>query len=563
MAYDLLIKNTRIIDGSGGPSIEGSVAVKDGVIHGVGKVSGSAHRVIDAQGMAVAPGFIDNHCHYDAQVTWDPLCTFSCYHGATSVVIGNCSLSLAPVRDEDHYALSQMLSRVEAIPIESLEQGINWSWNTVPEYIAAIDGNLGVNVGVLVGHSAVRRYVMGGESQERNATDSEIEAMKCLVKEGMDAGALGLSVSRNMGHFDLTGKPLPAIVAPEEELFALASVLGDVGAGILQCGGGTTPEMKNGLCSRLSAATNRPVVYNNITHRWSAPNQWREHLDYVTDTVGKGNRAYPLISPRSNNTRFTMLNAQVFDRLPSWKPIMEGTPAQKVAAFRDVDTRRRLRLEAVEGADVAYNAFSRRWDHFFITKPALEKNRGLTGKSIEQLAAEQGKDVLDAFLDLVLEENLETGFELNQSGGDEAAMTTMLTSPYPVIGLSDGGAHVIFDAGYGYSTYFLGHWVREKKILSLEKAVEKLTSIPAELFDIKDRGLLKGDMAADMVIFNPDTIGPLEPEEVYDFPGGSKRLAQFAQGIEYTIVNGQVLIEGGEHTGALPGQVLRNSQYVC
>ena len=561
MAYDLLIENARIIDGSGGPSIEGSVAVKEGIIHGVGKVSGGAHRVIDAHGLAVAPGFIDNHCHYDAQVTWDPLCTFSCYHGATSVVIGNCSLSLAPVRDEDHYALAQMLSRVEAIPIESLQEGINWSWNTVPEYIEAIDGNLGVNVGVLVGHSAVRRYVMGGESQERNATDSEIEAMKLLVKEGMDAGALGLSVSRNMGHFDLTGKPLPAIVAPEEELFALASVVGDLGAGILQCGGGTAPEMKDGLCSRLSAATNRPVVYNNITHRWSAPNQWREHLDYVTDTVGKGNRAYPLISPRSNNTRFTMLNAQVFDRLPSWKPIMEGTPAQKMAAFRDPDTRRRLRLEAVEGAEVAYNAFSRRWDHLFVTNPTLDKNQGLKGKSIDQLAAEQGKDVLDAFLDLVLEENLETGFELNQSGGDETAMTTMLTSPYPVVGLSDGGAHVIFDAGYGYSTYFLGHWVREKKILSPERAVQKLTSIPAELFDINDRGILKEGMAADIVVFDLDTIGPLEPEEVDDFPGGSKRLAQFAQGIEFTIVNGQVLMEGREHTGALPGRVLRNSKY--
>ena len=561
MAYDLLIKNARIIDGSGGPSLEGSVAVQDGIIQRVGKVSGNAHRIIDAQGLAVAPGFIDNHCHYDAQVTWDPLCTFSCYHGATSVVIGNCSLSLAPVHDEDHYALAQMLSRVEAIPIESLQEGINWSWNTVPEYMAALDGNLGVNVGVLVGHSAVRRYVMGEESQERDATESELQAMKALVKEGMEAGALGFSVSRNKGHFDLTGRPLPAIIAPDEELFALASVVGEVGAGILQCGGGTAPEMQDGLCSRLSAAADRPLVYNNITHRWSAPNQWREHLDYVTDTVDKGNRAYPLISPRSNNTRFTMLNAQVFDRLPSWKPIMEGTPAEKMAAFRDPDVRRRLRLEAVEGAEVAYNAFSRRWDHLFITKPALEKNRRLTGKSIDRLAKEQGKDVLDAFLDLVLEEKLETGFELNQSGGDEAAMTEMLTSPYPVVGLSDGGAHVIFDAGYGYSTYFLGHWIREKKIMSLEKAVQKLTSIPAELFDITDRGRVEEGLAADLVVFNPDTIGPMEPEEVYDFPGGSKRLAQFAEGIEYTIVNGHVLIEGGDHTGVLPGRVLRNSKY--
>ena len=262
MTYDLLVKNGRVVDGSGMPSFHGDVAVKDGKIAQIGKVSASARRVINAGGMVVAPGFIDNHCHYDAQVTWDPLCTFSCYHGATSVVIGNCSLTLAPVRDHDHYALAQMLSRVEAIPIDALEAGVNWSWNTVPEYLQALDNRLGVNVGVLIGHSAVRRYVMGESSQDRDATDSEVEQMKHLVQEGMAAGALGLSVSRNQGHFDLSGKPLPAIIAPVEELFALASAVGEMGAGIVQCGGGTLPEMTENLCSRLSQISGRPVVYN-------------------------------------------------------------------------------------------------------------------------------------------------------------------------------------------------------------------------------------------------------------------------------------------------------------
>jgi N-acyl-D-aspartate/D-glutamate deacylase len=561
MAYDLLIKNGRIVDGTGRPSFQGSVAVEDGRIVEVGKVSGPAKRTIDAQGLVVSPGFIDNHCHYDAQVTWDPLCTFSCYHGATTVVFGNCSLTLAPAKEGDHYALAQMLSRVEAIPMEVLQAGVDWSWRTVPEYLNAIERRLGVNAGVLMGHSAIRRYVMGEASQERGATEDEVRQMQGIVREGLEAGALGLSVSRNQGHFDTTGRLLPAILAPVDEMMALASSMKDIGTGIVQCGGGTTPEMKEGLCSRLSRVSGRPVVYNNITHRWSAPNQWREHLDYVEKTVKEGNRAYPLLSPRRNVNRFTMLNSQVFDRLPTWKPIMEGSPEQKKAAFRDKEMRKKLRWEAVEGAEVPYNAFSRRWDYFFVAQPSLAKNQSLKGKSIDQIAREQGKDVLDAFLDLVLEEDLKTGFELVQGGGDEEAMAEMLRNPNVIIGLSDGGAHVVFEAGYGYSTYFLGHWVREKGVMGLEEGVRKLTSVPAELFGMEDRGALKPGLNADITIFDPNTIAPLEAEEVQDFPAGGRRLRQLSEGVYCTIVNGEVLIREGKHTGALPGRVARNGRW--
>lgn len=561
MAYDLLIKNGRIIDGSGAPAFDGNVAVTDGRIVEVGKATGPATRVIDAHGMAISPGFIDNHCHYDAQITWDPLCTYSCYHGVTTVIFGNCSLGLAPAKVEDQYFLTQMLSRIEAIPLEALQAGVDWTWSSIPEYLDTVDRRLGVNAGVLIGHSAVRRYVMGDASQDRDATGEEIEAMQVVIRDGMAAGALGLSFNRNPAHFDMAGRLVPGSVAPISELLALAGALRGLDTGILQCGAAYPLEISERLCTRLAQASGRPMVYNQIAHRWSAPDQWKEHLAIVEERIREGNRVYPLINPRPGNSRFTLKNAQVFDRLQAWQPIMRESPEKRVAAFRDPEVRRRLHAEAVEGVGVPYNAFSRRWDKMWVARTALEKNRGLVGKSLTEIAEEQGKDVLDAFLDLALEEDLDTAFEFNQVGGDDEAMAALLSHPDTVIGLSDGGAHVIFDAGYGYCTLVLGHWVREKKALSLEEAVRKLTSAQASLFGMEDRGLIQPGMAADIVVFDPDTVAPKSPEMVRDLPGGGERLSQYAKGIECTVVNGQLLIEGGEHTGAYPGRLLRNSAY--
>ena len=561
MAYDLLIKNGRIIDGSGAPAFDGNVAVTDGRIVEVGKADGPATRVIDAHGMAVAPGFIDNHCHYDAQIIWDPLCTYSCYHGVTTVIFGNCSLGLAPVRAEDQYFLTQMLSRIEAIPMEALQAGVDWSWSSIPEYLDAVDRRLGVNAGILIGHSAVRRYVMGEASQERDATGEEIEAMQGVIRDGMAAGALGLSFNRNPAHFDMEGRLVPGSVAPISELYALAESLRDLNTGILQCGAAYPLEISEGLCTKLSQVSQRPMVYNQIVHRWSEPDRWKEHLAIVEERIREGNRVYPLINPRPGNSRFTLKNAQVFDRLPSWQRIMMESPEKKMAAFRDPEVRRRLHAEAVEHIDLPPNAFSPRWDKVWVSDTALEKNRELLGKSMADIAEEQGKDVLDAFLDLALEEGLDTKFVVNQTGGDDEAMAVLLSHPDTVIGLSDGGAHVIFDAGYGYCTLVLGHWVREKHALSLEEAVRKLTSAQASLFGMEDRGLIQPGLAADIVVFDPDTVAPKNPEMVRDLPGGGERLNQFAEGIELTVVNGQVLIEGSEHTGAYPGRVLRNSAY--
>src|SRR3954467_504175 len=273
MAYDLLIRNGRIVDGSGMPSFHGDVAVKDGKIVELGKLSGAAGQTVDAQGRAVSPGFIDNHCHYDAQVTWDPLCSFSCDHGATSVVIGNCSLSLAPVRRGKEKRMAEFLSYVEAIPMEVLNT-VEVDWESFPDYMDKLDRNLGVNVGTLIGHTAVRYYVMDEDCQKRVATDAELKQMQAVVRDGMESGALGLSVSRNRGHYDPQGVHIPALWADEKEIFALADVLRELGTGIIQSGGGRDAEMKDGLMARLSEATRRPGVFNHLGPRGGPPREW-------------------------------------------------------------------------------------------------------------------------------------------------------------------------------------------------------------------------------------------------------------------------------------------------
>ena len=558
--YDLLIRDGLVVDGSGMPAFHADVGIERGKVTEIGRLGGPAKRTIDADGRAVAPGFIDNHCHFDAQVTWDPLCTFSPNHGVTTVIFGNCSLGLAPARPDDHEALAMMLSRVEAIPMESLEAGVPWGWATFPEYLDVLDRRLGVNAGVLMGHSAVRRYVMGEDAYDREAaTGPELEAMKAIVREGVTEGALGLSFDRNTGHLDLLGRRIPGIVAPVEEIYELASALRGLSSGVLQCGSAYPLEIRDGFATRMSEASGRPVVYNQLVYNATTPDAWRAHLDLVEQRVREGRRVYPVVNPRPQSTRFTMRNAQVFDRLPAWQAVMTGSDEQKLAAFRDPSMRLRLHAEAVEGENIPVTALPIRWEGIFVARPALEKNADLAGKSVAQVAQEQDKDVLDAFLDLVVEESLATSFRNSQAGGDNEAMAAMLGSPYTMIGLSDAGAHVVFEAGYGYSSVVLGHWVREERVLTLEEAVRKLSFMQASVYGLHDRGLLRPGMAADVVVFDPDTIAAEETDETHDLPGGLMRLRQLARGVDYTIVNGQTLMEGGEHTGAYPGRVMRGN----
>jgi len=560
MTYDLLIKNGRIIDGSGRPAFHGDVAVAGGKIVELGRLSGSARQTIEADGRVVAPGFVDNHCHYDAQVVWDPLCTYSCHHGATTVIIGNCSLALAPVKADAREKLAGMLSYVEAIPMDVLQAGVPWNWETFPQYMSAIGQRLGVNVGTLVGHSAVRLYAMGEDCSDRAATDAELEEMRRLVRESLEAGALGLSITRNMNHFDVAGKRIPAACAPESELFALADVLRELGTGVIQCGGGTNPELKDRLLSRISEACGRPIMYNTLLEQARQPGRWRTHLAHVEETAKQGIRAIPLCNPGSIVNRFTMKNCQVFRSMPTWLPILQGPDAEKLRAYSNPEIRAKLRAEvdAPLGPD---STFSQRWDLMLVEEPQLAKNRGLAGKHIAQIAKTQGKHPVDAFLDLAVEEQLDTVFSLGEINMDTEAVAQILGSPYAVVGLSDGGAHVQFHSNVSNPTRLLGYWVREKKIMSLEHAVRRLTFDSASAFGIYDRGLVQPGMAADLVVFDADTVAPVKEDVVHDFPANGWRMRELAEGIHYTVVNGEVLLEKGEHTGSHPGRVLRNARY--
>jgi N-acyl-D-aspartate/D-glutamate deacylase len=379
--------------------------------------------------------------------------------------------------------------------------------------------------------------------------------MKAIVREGIQAGAVGVSFERNPRHFDWDGRLAPTNLAADSEIFAVAGVIDEVGRGVIQFGGDRK------LGTAVAKKTRCPVFYGNITQAAVAPDRWRKQLEETESLMREGHRAYQFVMPRPGDLRYTLKTAQHFDAMATWKNVMLLPLEMRKEAFRDPETRAKLHKEAVETPMNTNFAgdFTRRWDLQFVFKPALAKNQHLKGKSVTEIAREQNKDVLDTMLDLVLEENLETEFERREVNSDEAAMKALLTSPYTIIGQSDGGAHVVFRTDYSYSTYLLSHWVREKQIMSLEDAIRKLTFIPASLFGLYDRGLVRPGMAADLMIFDPATIAPLEPGEAFDLPGGSRRRKQLAKGIDFTVVHGQVLIEKGEHTGAYPGKVARSA----
>jgi N-acyl-D-aspartate/D-glutamate deacylase len=374
---------------------------------------------------------------------------------------------------------------------------------------------------------------------------------------------LGLSVSRNQGHYDPQGVHIPALWADEKEIFALGDVLRELGTGLIQSGGGNGAEVKNGLMSRLSEATGRTVVYNNLLQSMRRPTEWKEQMALIDASTAKGIRAFPMCTPNRIVDHFTMRNCQEFRGLPTWHPILLASDEEKLRAYSDPEIRKKLHAEAVEfKVDTPPPGICRTWwDYMEVQTAVLPKNKVFEGKTVGQIAQMQGKGIIDAFLDLVVEENLDTEFLHGEINVDEAAMAKILTYPNAIIGLSDGGAHVQFQSGFGFSTRLLSEWVREKQAMSLEQAVRRLTFDSASIFGLYDRGLVRPGMAADITIFDPDTVRPLPLEVVHDFPTGAKRIKEPAQGIMATVVNGEVLLEDGKHTGALPGRVLRNSHY--
>jgi N-acyl-D-aspartate/D-glutamate deacylase len=581
MPYDLLIKNARVVDGSGEPSFHADVAVHQGKIAGVGKTSATAKRTIDAGGRVVAPGFIDHHTHFDPQALWDPYCGSSVQNGHTTILVGQCGQVIAPARPNDHDWYLEFFSEAEAIPLNVLREGVNFTWESVAEYMDALSRRRGCNVGTLVGHSGIRRYVMGDAASERaEATANELAAMQRLLREGIQAGALGFSTSPQ-------GRGDPAGAATDAERLALAGVLGELGTGVMQVSGGAPGGTKatRQIARELSAHTGRASIYNLVTQPIERPDEWQEHLRWLEDAFRSGARCYgscisvvagPIFDLRlgldvPQDEDLTNPNS-LFAGMPTWDRVMALPYAQRMQAFRDPEIRRSLSAEAVEGTVAqerpgtdrrgrARGFFNRRWDLVQVFMTHHARNRGLEGKSVVQIAEAQDKSVMDAFLDLALDEELQTFFIGVDRNTDPAAQKQILGSPYTVIGTSDGGARPHSADRHEYSTHLLGHWVREQQVMTLEEAVHRLTGRTAMMHDIHNRGFVAAGKVADLVVFDPDTIKSKPREPVNDLPGAGARVKRDAMGIDYVVVNGTMLLDNGELTDAMPGQVVRGPLY--
>ncbi|MGH7844261.1 MAG: N-acyl-D-amino-acid deacylase family protein, partial [Candidatus Binatia bacterium] len=451
--YDLVLKNGRIYDGSGLPSFIADVAVRNGRIEGVGRIDDAAAQTIDADGLAVAPGFIDFHTHFDAQLLWDPLASSSNEHGVTTVVTGNCGLTLAPCKPESRDALIGTFVRVEAMPRDALQAGIPWEWTTHAEYMKFLEKTpKGLNIATLAGHCAVRQYVMGEDSVEREATEAEIQHMEKIVRESLNAGAFGFSSNYNQSHYREDGKPVPSRLASLDEIERLCLTVGESQRGAVQFthGAFATPELIERLSHRyneIAKNTRRPLIGESIRQRWSEPDLWRKQLNDVEESFRQGAATYAMTTTRPSLRRWTLKNANRFDEMPTWKKLMSLPLEIRIPEFRNPDTRAKMAWEAVE--DDRPISFSRRWDLVFVRQVTDPKHKQFEGDSIQQLARSQGKSIIDALLDLALAENLETTFQDSIAQGDEKAVGEIFRSPYVLLGQSDAGAHVANNAGFG------------------------------------------------------------------------------------------------------------------
>ena len=561
--YDLILKGGRIYDGSGLLSFNGDIAIRNGKIAAIGRISEAAERVLNIDGLAVAPGIIDFHTHFDAQLWWDPLASSSNEHGVTTVVTGNCGLTLAPCKPEDRDALIGTFVRVEAMPRASLQAGIPWRWTTHGEFLNALDRQLlGLNVATLIGHCAVRQFAMGEASVEREARDGEIAEMETLVRQGMAAGAFGFSTNSNQSHFREDGKPVSSRFSSLNEIARLCRVVGESQRGLVQFthGAFATPEHVAHISQwydTILQETRRPLIGESIRHRWSEPELWRKQLNDVEARARQGYAAYAMTSTRRSMRRWTLKDGARLDMIPAWKKLSALPLTERMEKLRDPNLRAELAQETVKGKPID---FSRRWDLIGVKSVALKENQSLEGKNIAEIAAAQRKAPIDAMLDLALSEELETTFEDSTTQGDEQAVKEIFGNPNVLLGQSDAGAHVASgNPGFGYATLMLAYWVRKRRLMSLEDAIKKLTFLPASIFGIHDRGLLRRGLAADLFVFDPEKIDLAAPGKVSDLPEGAPRFTQGAKGIHYTVVNGKVLMDNGAHTGVYPGKVLRST----
>jgi len=558
--HDLVIRNGLIVDGTGAPARRGDVAVQGDRLAAVGAVSGRARREIEADGLVIAPGFIDPHTHYDAQLTWDPFASCSSWHGVTTVVMGNCGFTLAPCREADRLTLMRMLTYVEGMPLEALTRGVRWGWETFGQYLEGVD-RLGpwTNVGCFIGHSAVRQYVMGDAAWEREATGDEIARMGALVTDAMALGAVGLSSTANKNHVGARGRPVPSRLAHEDELTRLVRTMGASGRGILELTiGGTRPDRLAEVdrFAELARAAGRPVTLVSLRHNPSHPEEHRAILARIEALGREGVEIYPQVTTSPLTATFDLASAFVFFRFPVWQRVLDAPVGQWRALFRDAAFRSQFR-DSVGRTPL----FQGDTAPLRVHTVGADRFKALVGLPVSEVAARRGQDVIDAFFDLALEDDLQTQFTVAIMNTDAASVAEIFTHPRALIGLSDAGAHLTLFCEAGQTSRLLGHWVRDRRALSLEDGVRRVTSMPAELFGLRDRGRLAPGLAADVTVFDPRAIADHEPELVHDLPGGGPRLVQRASGIVWSFVNGRPVIQEGRvpdrPDGRGPGRVLR------
>ena len=562
--YDLLIRNAEVCDGTGAPSFHADLAVRDGRLVEIGRaLGGTARRTIDAAGLVAAPGFIDVHTHYDCQLSWDPALTPSCWHGVTTVVVGNCGFSIAPCRPSDRELLMRMLLFVEGMPTEALRAGIRWEWETFPEYLDAVERlRPGINVGALIGHSAIRYWVMGGAAAERVATADELERMREVLREAMRAGAVGFATSESPTHFFGDGTPVPSRVAPREEILALGRVLREFDRGVIEVAplhliGSTDSKREDqAFYCELARASGRPVTWAPLLQSPFDPEGCLQLIEESAAAQREGVAVYPQVGCRPLEVRIAFDTAGIaVMNNPIWRPIIEKPMAERKALFASQSFRDELRLMSPKGSYVA--ALAPNWEQIFVRYSPATSHQSLSDQSIAQISAARSADPVDTLLDLSLESDLRCQFGIPMMNVDESVVGKLIRHPAGILALSDAGAHVDTLADQGFTSTLLGHWVRELKALRLEEAVRLITSVPARLYALRDRGELRAGAAADIVLFDPSRIGLERTELVDDLPGGAARLIQRAVGVEHVIVNGESLIDGGRQTDARSGSLLR------
>jgi len=553
----VVVRGGRVVDGSGMPAFVADVEIVDGRIRQVGRVDGAGAEVIDADGLVVAPGFVDIHTHYDAQLQFEPTASPSTWHGVTTVAIGNCGFSLAPCHPGDVGWTSRMLSRVEGMSEEALAAGVSFAGGSMGDFLAGLDGRVGVNVMAYVGHCALRRYVMGAAASERVATADEIAAMCRLLARSLDEGAIGVSTSQLDIHSDHEGKPVPSNLAAHDELEALASVLAHRTSGAIEIFPRSfVPGLDDDdrrLVLRLAQLSGKPVHGNVLGYFHAAPDGWRRNIAVAEEARALGLRYFPMLVVNPKGVHFAFDSTFIFDEYTTWRAVLTRPDAQRRMLLADPSTRAVLRAEL---ADPTRGALAFDWDEVQVVAGAQPDGRR-DGRTVAALAADAGVEPLDAMLDLALAEDLQTMFAIRRktSAEERAVIDELVTHPLVIPGSSDGGAHLLTFCGTDYTTRLLTECVPGR--LSLEHAVSRLSFVPAATMGLWDRGLVRPGMAGDLVVFDPDRLGVRPVRMVHDFPTGAGRLVFDADGYAATIVNGRTVVRDGVATGELPGTVLR------